>query len=184
MSTGSVKTVAADDWKYARPAVLLHWTLALLIAGLLGLGWYMMSVEHEPGSAWYFGIHKSFGILVFGLVLLRILWRFTHRPAPLPAQLPAWQVTLSRATHWGLYLCMALMPVLGFMGGIYSKSGVAFFSLPLFVGMVRSHATAELFFELHSALAWLLVALIVVHAAGGLKHLLVDKDRVFQRMWF
>jgi cytochrome b561 len=179
-----MKTAFSGEWKYARPAVFLHWTLALLIAGLLALGWYMMTIEHEPGGAWYIGIHKSFGILVFGLVAVRVLWRATHRPAPLPAPLPAWQVRLSRLTHWGLYLCMVLMPVLGFMGGVYSKSGVAFFGLPLMAGVARSHATAEFFFGLHSALAWLLVALIAVHAAAGLKHLLVDRDRVFQRMWF
>lgn len=184
MSTHSMKTAFSGDWKYAPTAVFLHWTLALLIAGMLGLGWYMMTIEHEPGGAWYIGIHKSVGILVFALVVLRVLWRATHRPAPLPAGLPAWQVTLSRVTHWGLYLGMVLMPVLGFMGAVYSKSGVAFFGLPLAAGVARDHATAELFFGLHSAMAWVLVALIALHAAAGLKHLLVDKNRIFQRMWF
>lgn len=179
-----MKTAFSGDWKYAPTAVFLHWTLALLIAGMLGLGWYMMTIEHEPGGAWYIGIHKSVGILVFALVVLRVLWRATHRPAPLPAGLPAWQVTLSRVTHWGLYLGMVLMPVLGFMGAVYSKSGVAFFGLPLAAGVARDHATAEFFFGLHSAMAWVLVALIALHAAAGLKHLLVDKNRIFQRMWF
>ncbi|WP_317203553.1 cytochrome b [Janthinobacterium sp.] len=172
------------SWKYATPAVLLHWLLAVLIASMVGVGWYMMSIEDEPGSDWYFNMHKSFGVLVFGLVVLRILWRATHRPVPLPASLPKWQVSLSLLTQWGLYAGMILMPVLGFLGASYSKSGVAFFGILLPSWAVPDHDTAELFFGLHSALAWVLVVLVAVHAVGGLKHLLVDKDGVFQRMWF
>jgi cytochrome b561 len=174
---------ASVGWRYAKPAVLLHWALAVLIASLLGIGWYMMAIENDPGSGWYFDIHKSFGLVVFGLVLLRILWRSTHRPAPLPAGLPKWQVGLSQLTQGALYLCMVLMPILGFLGASFSKSGIAFFGTSLPVWTVPNHDTAELFFGLHSALAWVLVALIALHAVGGLKHLLIDKDGVFQRMW-
>lgn len=171
-------------WRYATPAVLLHWLLAILISTLVGIGWYMMSIEDDPGSDWYFNIHKSFGIVVFGLVLLRIVWRATHRPNPLPASLPKWQVGLSHVTEWALYACMILMPILGFFGAVYSKSGVAFFGAQLPSWTVPNHDTAELFFGLHSALAWVLVVLVALHAVGGLKHLLVDRDGVFQRMWF
>jgi cytochrome b561 len=158
--------------------------LAVLIAGLVGIGWYMMSIEDDPGSDWYFNIHKSFGIVVFALVLLRIVWRAMHRPIPLPTSLPKWQVSLSHATESALYVCMILMPILGFFGALYSKSGVSFFGVQLPLWTVSNHDTAELFFGLHSALAWVLVILVAVHAVGGLKHLLVDKDGVFQRMWF
>jgi cytochrome b561 len=158
--------------------------LAILISSLVGIGWYMMSIEDDPGSDWYFNIHKSFGIVVFGLVLLRIFWRTKHRPIPLPASLPKWQVGLSHLTEWALYACMILMPILGFFGAVYSKNGVAFFGAQLPSWTVPNHDTAELFFGIHSALAWVLVALVALHAAGGLKHLLVDRDNVFQRMWF
>lgn len=184
MSNYKVNSTAEADWKYAKPAVFLHWVLALLIVSLVGIGWYMMSIEDDPGSDLYFNLHKSFGMVVFGLVLLRIIWRATHRPAPLPMRLPKWQVNLSRVTEWALYVCMLLMPILGFLGALYSKSGVAFFGAHLPSWTVPNHDTAELFFGLHSALAWVLVALVALHAIGGLKHLLVDKDGVFQRMWF
>jgi cytochrome b561 len=93
-------------------------------------------------------------------------------------------VNLIHVTELALYVCMFLMPVLGFLGASYSKSGVMFFGAKLPSWTVPNHDTAELFFGLHSTLAWVLVALVVLHAAGGLKHLLVDKDGVFQRMWF
>ncbi|MET3133968.1 cytochrome b561 [Oxalobacteraceae bacterium GrIS 1.11] len=171
-------------WRYGAPAILLHWLLAVLIAGLVGMGWYMMSIEDDPGSDWYFNLHKSFGIVAFGLVLLRSIWRATHRPVPLPTSLPKWQVNLSHVTEWALYVCMLLMPILGFLGASHSRKGIAFFGIQLPSWTVPNHDTAELFFGLHSALAWVLVALVALHAVGGLKHLLVDKDGVFQHMWF
>lgn len=171
-------------WHYAGPAIFLHWTLALLITGMVGLGWYMMSIEHQPGGDWYLALHKSLGLLVFGLVLLRILWRFNHKPAELPAHLPKWQLKFAILTHWLLYGCMILMPLTGFIGALLSKSGVAFFGIAFPAWFAPDHDLAEQFFSIHSALAWVLVVLVVLHALGGLKHALIDKDNVFQRMWF
>jgi cytochrome b561 len=109
------------------PAVFLHWLMAVLIVGLVAVGWYMMSIEDEPGSNWYFSVHKSFGIVLFGLVLMGIIWRARHQPSPLPRRMPKWQVSLSHMTELALYLCMLLMPILGFLGASYSKSGMALF---------------------------------------------------------
>jgi cytochrome b561 len=171
-------------WRYATPARLLHWLLAILIASLVGVGLYMMSIEDEPGSGWYFNLHKSIGIVVFVLVLLRIVWRATHRPAPLPPSLPNWEVRLTHVAQGALYVCMFLMPILGFLGASYSKEGVVFFGSQLPTWVTPNHDRAEMFFSLHIGLAWVLVGLVVLHVAGGLKHLLIDKDGVFQRMWF
>lgn len=171
-------------WHYAAPAIVLHWLLALLIAGLVGLGWYMLSIEDRPDSGWYFDLHKSFGLLVFALVLPRILWRFNHKPAQLPARLPEWQARFASLTHWLLYACMILMPVTGFIGASLSKSGVTFFGMAFPAWIASDHGLAEQFFAIHSAVAWVLVSLVAVHALAALKHLLVDKDGVFQRMWF
>lgn len=182
MATHDLTAAGGNDWKYGKMAVLLHWSIAVLIAVLLGLGWTMMAIEDDPGSKWYFDLHKSLGLLVLALIVLRIVWRLTHRPAPLPATLPRWQVKLSQWTQGALYLAMLAMPVLGLVGASFSKKGVAFFGIPLPSWAAPNHDTAEQFFGLHGTLAWVLVALIALHAIGGLKHLWVDKDTVFQRM--
>ncbi|MBG9386661.1 cytochrome b [Caenimonas sp. DR4.4] len=166
------------------PAIVLHWALALLIVFMLCLGWYMMTVEHEPGGEWYIDLHKSFGLIVFALVLLRVLWRLGHRPEPLPAGTPRWQVAASRWTEGLLYVCMLVMPITGILGSMYSRAGLAFFGVALPAWVTPTRATAKLFFNIHSFTVWILVGLVVLHALGGLKHLLVDKDRVFHRMWF
>lgn len=181
MNSISAETKA---WRYAAPAIFLHWILAIAIAGMAGLGWYMMSIEKQPNSRWYFDLHMSFGLIVFALVLLRALWLFTHKPAELPASVPKWQAEISSVTQSLLYICMFLQPATGFVGASYGKSGVVFFGLRVPAWSVPNHDMAELFFSIHSALAWILVALVIFHAAAGLKHLLIDRDDVFQRMWF
>jgi cytochrome b561 len=172
------------QWKYGHPAVALHWLIALLIAVLLGLGWYMMEIEKEPGADWYFDLHMSLGLTLAGLVVLRVIWRLSHRPAELPDGVTVWEKKFSLAAHWLLYACMIVMPLTGYFGSAYKKTGVAFFGLQLPAWTAPSRELSKLFFTIHSTLVWVLVAAVVLHALGGLKHLLVNKDKVFQRMWF
>ena len=171
-------------WRYDSPAVVLHWLVALLIVGMFGLGWYMMSIEKEPGSDWYFNLHRSLGLTLAGFVVLRLLWRLSHWPAELPDSVPFWENKLSLAAHWLLYACMVVMPLTGYLGSAYNKSGVAFFGIQLPFWDATNRNLSKLFFTIHEALVWVFVAVIVLHALAGLKHLLVDKDKVFQRMWF
>jgi cytochrome b561 len=172
-----------STWRYGAPAIFLHWVLALLIVFMASLGWYMMTVEHEPGGQWYMDLHKSIGLIVFALVLLRVLWRLFHKPEPLPSGVPGWQVLLSTSTQWLLYACMVALPVTGIAGAEYSRAGLAFFGIGLPAGITPDRATAKLFFQVHEFLVWVLVALVALHVIGALKHLVVDRDRVFHRMW-
>ncbi|WP_426148412.1 cytochrome b [Polaromonas sp. DSR2-3-2] len=135
---------------YAPLAMLLHWTLAVLITGMVALGWYMTEIEDDPGSAWFFNLHQSVGLVIAGLVLLRLVWRLGHTPAPLPASLPSWQVNMSRATHGLLYAAMVAMPVFGIIGSLLSDKGIVFFGTALPRVFEANHDLAEAFFEAHS----------------------------------
>lgn len=179
MNTNKLTTQA---WRYGAPARLLHWLMAVLIPAMLALGWYMMEVEDDPGSDVYFKLHKSLGLLLLLLLAARAAWRLGHRPASLPRSVAPWQAGLSRLGHGLLYAGMLLVPVAGLAGALLSKSGVAFFGLALPRWFAPDHALAEQWFELHELGAWTLAGLIVLHALAGLKHLLLDKDGVFQRM--
>lgn len=173
------------NWRYTRTARWLHWILATLIVFLLGLGWYMMSVEHRPGGARsLFDLHKSLGLAVLVLVALRLAWRLAHPAAPLPDYVPPWQKKLATATEWGLYVCMAAMPLLGYLGASHQKQAPRFFGLPTPAWAQPNHDLAERLFDIHGLIAWPLVALIVLHVAGALKHIVIDKDTVFRRMSF
>lgn len=171
-------------WRYPLLARVLHWGLALLIIATTAVGWLMMAIEDQPGSSWYFEQHKSVGIVIAALVLWRIGLRFSYRPASLPTTVPDWQIKLSRVIQFLLYMMMILLPVTGYLGASYSKSGVSFFGWATPRWALADHATAEQYFDIHGTLIWVLIALLVAHVLGALKHLVLDKDGVNQRMWW
>jgi cytochrome b561 len=171
-------------WRYSALAISLHWLMALWLVAMVALGWYMMSIEDEPGSGWYFGLHKSLGLVFFTLIALRFVWRLMNSPAPLPSTLPRWQVLLSGLTQFALYACMALIPLTGYLGASYGEHGVQLFGLALPVWATPNHDTTEWFFGIHGTLVWVLIVLVAGHVAGALKHRFINKDSVFQRMWF
>ena len=177
-------TAPSKTSPYSSTAVALHWLLAILLVGMIGFGWYMMSIEDEPGSGKFFTLHKSTGLVVLALVAWRLAWRLGHPPAPLPLSVPAWQERASKASHRLLYATMIAMPLLGLSGATLSKSGIEFFGLSIPRFAAPNHDLAEAFFAAHSVVAWVLVALIALHVLAALKHLLVDREGVFQRMWF
>jgi cytochrome b561 len=174
----------AAPWRHDRPTVALHWTLALLITLMAALGWTMLAIEDEPGSGWYFDQHKSIGLVVALLVIVRIAWRFGPGSVAPAAASPDWQDKLAKAVQRLQYLLMVLMPLSGYLGASYSKSGVAWFGLATPRWALPDHDRAEWFFGLHSLLIWVLVAAVALHVLGALKHWLVDRDQVLQRMSF
>jgi len=164
--------------------MVLHWLLAILIAGQIVLGLYMMSIEDAPGSERYFHLHMDNGLIIGVLVLLRLAWRLGHKPAPLPASVAHWEVNAAYIAQWLIYACLLVMPVTGYLGASFSKEGVAFFGVSLSGWAAPNKDLSEQFFSIHFLTVTLLTALIVLHVLGALKHLLIDKDNVFQRMWF
>jgi cytochrome b561 len=162
---------------------LLHWVIAAIVIGLLCLGWYMVSVENQPGSDKYFDLHKSFGLIAATLIAVRIVWRFNYQPRPIPS-IPHWQEKLVRSSHLLLYGFMVAMPLTGFLASSLSEYGVAFFGRQLPSWIHQNKSVSEQLFTIHGYLAWGFAGLIIVHILAALKHLLINKDDVFQRMWF
>ena len=182
MKTTDRTNSGVAPWTYTTTARVLHWGIALLLGGMVALGWYMMSIEKQPNSGWYFDLHKSVGITILGLVLLRLLWRITHHPRNLPSWMPRWQSKLATLTQTLLYVVMLMMPITGLTGALLSKDGVSFFGIKL-PHPAPNHDLSEQLFAVHGIIVWILIGLASIHIAGALKHLLVDHDGVFQRMW-
>jgi cytochrome b561 len=179
---GGQGAVQGRRWRYSRTAIVLHWLLAILLTLTTLIGWRMKWIEHQPGSAQWFDLHKSIGVVIAVLVAVRVGWRLTHRPEPLPPG-PRWQARFAGIAHGLLYVLMVALPITGYLGASYSKAGVRWFGIETPRWVAPDHATAELFFDAHGVLLWTTVVLVLLHVAGALKHLLVDKDEVFQRMW-
>lgn len=169
-------------WRYDRVALALHWLSAVLLVLMTGLGWYMMDIEHTPGAKPYFMLHKSLGLIVLALVLVRLAWRRSHPVPQLPSRMPAWQLRAAQMVQLGLYLCLLALPLAGVAGAAHSKSGLVFFGYALPRLAAPNHDMAETYYDIHGALVWLLVVLVCAHIAGALKHRFIDRDGVFERM--
>jgi cytochrome b561 len=169
--------------RYTLPAVLLHWLLAVLILTMIGLGYYMTELpRNTPERAFFVNLHKSLGLLTAGLVVIRICWRGSHPPPPLPASVPSWQQRASVVSHRLLYVFMLLQPITGYLTSSFGKYGIAFFGLPLPNWGWDDPQLREIAVGAHRTIVIILMALIVVHVLAALKHLLVDRDHVFARM--
>lgn len=184
MSERATLVVRQGEWRYAPLAVALHWLLAALIVCQAAIGFYMHSIEDDPGADAWLHLHQSVGITIFLLVLVRSIWRLRHRPAELPASVPRWEAIASSVVQRLLYVGMVLLPVTGFLGSSYARSGVTLFGMHLPAWRTPDHDIAETWFDVHMTIVWVMVGLVALHALAGMKHALVDRDRVFQRMWF
>lgn len=168
--------------KYTNVAIWLHWIIGVALLVQIALGMFMVEIPKEtPDRAWYFNLHKSIGVTLALFILLRIWWRLGHRPPPLDRLISAWQVTASKISHWALYLGMVTMPVTGIIMSSYSKYGVKAWGIRLLAGSDDKTAR-EFWLELHELAADFLIVVIAVHVIAALKHLIVEKNGVFQRM--
>lgn len=182
-----------SETRYTRPAIILHWLIALLMAVNIAL---ILLVERFPED-WIRPVidtHKSLGITVLGLVLLRILWRFTHRPPAMPPSYGPLERFGAHAAHFGLYALMLLLPLSGWMHDSAWKDA-ATHPMQLFglvpwprIGWIMGIApdTKEMlhdvFGAMHEWAGYVLYVLFALHVLGALKHQWIDKERELQRM--
>ncbi|TAK80536.1 MAG: hypothetical protein EPO20_27445 [Betaproteobacteria bacterium] len=105
--------------RYDRTAVVLHWVIGLALLGQFALGHWMHDLPKDPEGvrAWWFSVHRSIGIVLGALVVVRLLWRMSHPVATLVV--PAWQRLAAWAAHYGLYACMLALPLSGFLGWLF-----------------------------------------------------------------
>lgn len=127
--------------------------------------------------------HKSVGITILVVAVVRIVWRLRHTPPALPAAMPRWQATASNISHWSLYALLFAVPMTGWLmssASAYSVSWFNLFQLPDFVA--PNTELKDVFEETHEVLAKLLLVIASVHVGAAVKHAVVDKDGVLRRM--
>ncbi len=170
--------------QYNRPAVALHWLIALLVLATLPLGLYMHDLPLSPTKLKLYSYHKWIGVTVLWLAVLRIVWRLGHTaPSPLPA--PRWQQLAAAATHGLLYLLLFAIPISGWlMSSAKGFTTVYFGVLPLPDLVAKDATLGKTLAEVHEALNYFLIALIGLHVVGALKHHFIDRDGTMRRMSF
>lgn len=199
-----------ESQRYTTVAIVLHWLIALSIIGLIIVGLWMSNAAEglsdmapaerrafAPQLQTIFQLHKSLGLTVLALTLVRIVWRLTHRPPPLPA-MPGWQKAAALATHFGFYVLMLALPLSGwaYVSSGYNEEGEAFPVVTMWFGLFEvPHipfiaeasdaariAIAETAYEAHELLAYGAIALILLHVGAALKHQFFDRDGTLSRM--
>jgi cytochrome b561 len=170
--------------RYTAVAVWLHWLIALCLFGQIAFGWFLETIPRgTPLRGPYVNIHKSTGIVLGLLILIRLLWRLTHRPPDYPSFLARWERVASKLTQFLLYTCMLVMPLSGYIASNFSKYGVKFFnSIPLPPWGPEDKIIYAAFNTTHVVTSYLLVALIVLHLLGALRHAF-RRDGIVARMW-
>lgn len=192
--------------RYSKTAVFLHWLIAIGIFGMFALGWYasdlpkeapkqaaydlfdwgiytwQLSEEISPRS-FYFNLHKSLGLTVFVIILIRLLWRLVNKPPALLDSYKKWEKSLANIVHRVLYLLIVAVPLSGVIMSTYSKYGIKWFGLPFIKGL-DNNPMRELYKEAHEVIGIVLLVFIAVHVLGALKHKFVDHDSTLKRMWF
>lgn len=179
--------------KYTKIAMALHWLIALLIVVNLALAHSTeLFADHWVRAA--IDTHKSLGITVLGLVLLRILWRIGHPPPSLPYSFTNWERRLASAGHVSLYVLMFAIPLTGWMHDSAWKKAAEypmqlFYMVPwpriAFIQQMEPDFKLYLhglFGTIHQSLSWVLIALLVAHIAAVIKHHVKDKEPIVQRM--
>ena len=170
--------------RYDRVASLLHWLIGIALLGQITFGFLLDDIAPRgtPARGSVINLHKSFGITLGVLIVLRLLWRLRHRPPAWPVSMPAWQQQAARLGHGALYVCMIVMPASGYIASNFSKHGVKFFGLALRPWGPDLPSVYDSFNLLHVVTAWLFTALIAGHVAIALKHALLDRDDTLARI--
>lgn len=180
--------------RYTRIAMLLHWLVAALIISNVVLIWTVDLWSDERVRP-VIDTHKSIGITVLGLALLRLLWRLANPPPPMPASLQPWEKRAAHTAHWLLYALIFALPLSGWLhdsawkdAGTHPMYLFGLFEWPRIAAaggfdpatQDRLHDALGL---AHTAFGYGLYALLALHVLGALKHQFYDGHAELERMW-
>ena len=168
---------------YTRTAITLHWLIALLVFVTFPVGLVMSEMALSPNKLRLLSYHKWLGVTVFILVMVRLLWRASHKPAPLLATMPHWQRVAANAVHVLLYVLLFAIPLSGWlMSSAKGFQTVYLGLLPLPDLLSKDKVLGDALAALHEVLNIALLALVATHVAAAVKHQFVDRDGTLARM--
>ncbi|MGH8264048.1 MAG: cytochrome b [Steroidobacterales bacterium] len=181
--------------RYTRTAIIFHWVIAVLVIGNILLAWTFKTVPDDIAQP-FTNAHKTIGITVLGLALMRLLWRFGHRPPPFSPAIPRWQVVAARTGHAALYFIVLAMPLSGWIydsawewAAAVPISVFGLFEMPRIGWVVDMPAEPKKVLDewsgdVHVALSYVLYVVLAAHLTGAAKHQWFDRVPIMRRMMF
>ena len=170
--------------RYDRVAVWVHWIVGVAVLAQLTFGWTLGGIQRgTPARAFATNLHKSTGLLLALLILVRLSWRLRHSPPAYPIEIDARQLRAAKFVHALLYVCMVGMPVSGYVASNFSKHGIRFLNLFQWPPWGPDDPQVyRLFNGTHDALGFLFSALVVGHILFALYHGFFKRDGILSRM--
>ena len=169
--------------RYSAVAQGFHWLIAALIVLQFTLGWTAGELPLGARKLARLDWHKSFGMTILMLAVLRLLWRLFNRPPDLPAGMTGVERQLARATHFFFYVLLFVMPLTGWIMSSAKNYSVSWFHQFTWPNLIAPNERAfDLLRTTHDTLSWLLFALALLHILAALKHHFWNKDDVLKRM--
>ncbi|RIA55018.1 cytochrome b [Dichotomicrobium thermohalophilum] len=177
-------TATAVERDYSLVAKVLHWLVAACVIFIIPAGIVMVNVELPDATRnTLYNLHKSFGVLILGLMAVRVGYRLTFGAPAASGALTPTQYLVSRIVHFTLYVLLIAMPILGWAGTSAFPAPVPVFGLfemPALVGEDRELSKQLL--AIHGYLGFFLTAVAILHIAAGLYHGVIRRDGVLSRM--
>ena len=168
--------------RYGFVAQGLHWTIAGLVVVQVVLAQIADDLPVGLDRLALMARHKSVGITILALAVIRLAWRLIDRPPP-PPPMPRWQLAAARLNHAAFYLLLLAMPLSGWLMSSASNFPVSWFGLFQLPDFVRpDEGLEDLLGDVHETLATALVTLAVLHVVAALKHQFIDRDGLLLRM--
>jgi len=171
------------DERYSLFARSIHWLTAVLVLTMVPAGLVMIRIDGGELQNRLFDFHRSVGIVLMILTVLRLAYRFTHKPAPLPDTMPGWQKLAASATHVGLYGFLLINPFLGWVATSAYGARISVFGLFTMPAIVdKDRALSEQLFQVHLVLGLVFTLAVLMHIAAALYHGFIRRDGVLNRM--
>jgi cytochrome b561 len=168
--------------RLSKTTVTLHWSVALLFLGALGLGLYVEDLANSPEKFELLATHKSIGLALFVIAVMRLLWRFKEGAISSISTLPKWQAVLAKGAHYLLLLATISMPLSGIIMTIGGGRALEFFGIQLLAAGEKIEWMSGLGHFIHVQSVNIIIAVLALHIAGALKHQFLDKDGTISRM--
>lgn len=171
------------EGRYSLVARGIHWLTVLLVFAMVPAGLTMIRIGSGPLQNQLFDFHRSVGVVLMALTLVRLIYRLTHPAAPLPTSVPLWQQMTAKATHVFLYGFLLVNPVIGWVATSAYGAPIRVFNLFTMPAIVaKDRALADQLFSVHAILGLLFTAAVLLHVAAAIYHGAIRRDGVLSRM--
>jgi cytochrome b561 len=168
---------------YTSVARALHWITAALILSTIPVGLVMANIDGGPLQDFLYNVHETIGTIMMPIIVIRIIWRLTHPPLPLPPEIPAIQRLGAEAVHWLLYVLLVVQPIVGWIGiSAYGAPIKVFWTFVLPPIWNKDSDFSDQVLEVHGWIGFAIIGLLCAHIGAALFHHFVRRDRVLLRM--